>query len=134
MSNTYNLQLQANNADLQTVLQTLQNKASGGGNSGDEINTETCTVHINVPSTSNYYICRENVGSDGSVSYNMQRTYTGTDITVKARCDSVMYILASTIRGVELSAGELLKLTSGTGATYKVPSTPDITAEVTFTN
>lgn len=31
----YNLTLQSNNIDLQTVLQTLQNKAAGGGGSGD---------------------------------------------------------------------------------------------------
>ena len=47
MSN-YNSQLQSNNTDLQTILQTLQNKASGGG-SGGSVETLKGVISPNMP-------------------------------------------------------------------------------------
>lgn len=43
MSNTYNSQLQSNNTDLQTVLQTLQNKVVGGEQATPEISINSST-------------------------------------------------------------------------------------------
>ena len=103
---------------------------SNGGSA--ESNMNTCTVKITVPSSSNYYVQNESV-SGGAITYNITRSYTGGTITKTVRCDSVMYISASTIKGVTVSDGELLKLASGYGIAYKTPSTSGITATVTLT-
>ena len=120
--------------DLNTVLteqeeliaelkEVLNGKASGGGGD-DGVNLENCTVNINPPSTSNYYICRETVTSDGAVEYHITRSYTGNSISLTTRCDSVMYIQASTIKGVEIDNGDTpLALSSGYGIVYKTPKT-----------
>ncbi len=103
------------------------------GSGGGEINTGTCSISITVPSSSNYYVCNENVGSDGTISYSITRSYTSSTISKKVRCDSVMYIQGSTIKGVEITDGELLKLTSGYGIAYRTPSTAGVTAKITLT-
>ena len=102
-----------------------------GGGSGD-VNMGTCTVKITVPSTSNYYVARENVSS-GTVVYTMSKQYTGSTFSIKARCDSVMYIQAS-IKGAEVTDGEVLQLSSGNGLAYKTPSTNGATVDIILSN
>lgn len=100
------------------------------GGSG-QINMGTCTVIVDPPSSSNYYIGRETV-SGGEVVYNITRSYTSNNITVKTRCDSLMYIIASTIKGAAVTDGEVLKLTSGYGIAYQTPSTDGVSVTVTL--
>ena len=101
---------------------------SGGGG---EVNTGTCTVKITVPSVSNYYSAYEQVGND-AVSYKIERNYTSGTLTKTVRCDSVMYIQASTIKGAEIADGEVLYLASGYGIAYKTPSASGTSVQVTL--
>lgn len=105
--------------------------ASGGGGGG-EVNTGTCTIKITVPSTSNYYSAYERV-SGGDVTYKIDRNYASGTISKTARCDSVMYIQGSTVKGATLTDGELLQLVSGYGIAYRTPSTAGVTVEITLT-
>ena len=105
--------------------------AEGGGGS-NEINTGTCTVKIVVPSSSNYSVGRETV-SNGTIDYGITRSYTSSNITLTTRCDSVMYIHASTIKGASATDGEVLKIASGYGIAYKTPSTSGVTVTITLT-
>lgn len=98
---------------------------------GGEVNMGTCTIKITVPSTSNYYVANEEVTS-GEISHDVTRSYTSGTITKTVRCDSVMYIQASTIKGVTITDGELLKLASGYGIVYKTPSTAGATVQMTL--
>ena len=102
-----------------------------GGGSG-ELNTGTCTIKISVPSTSNYYSAYEKITS-GAISYAIDRNYASGTLTKTVRCDSVMYIQGSIIKGATLSDGELLRLVSGYGIAYKTPSTAGVTVEITLT-
>lgn len=115
-------------ASIEELKEILQSKAS----SGAELNLGTCTVIINVPSKTNYYICRESV-SDGAITYNMSKSYTDAPITITSRCDSVMYIVAGTIDGVEVTDGEILRVVSGQGVTYKTPSLNNSIVQITLT-
>ena len=101
---------------------------SGGG---EEVNTDTCTIKITVPSTSNYYSAYEKVSS-GQVTYQIDRNYASGTITKTVRCNSVMYIQGSTVKGATLSDGELLRLVSGYGIAYKTPSTAGVTVQITL--
>lgn len=106
--------------------------SSSGGGGGGEVNTGTCTIKIAVPSQSNYYSAYEKVSS-GQVTYQIDRNYTGGTLTKTVRCNSVMYIQGSTVKGATLSDGELLRLVSGYGIAYKTPSTQGVTIEITLT-
>lgn len=103
--------------------------ATGGG--GGDVNTGTCSVVIDVPSSANYYIGRETV-SNGDVVYNITRSYASGNIPVNTRCDSLMYIMASTIKGVAVTDGEVLKLASGFGIAYQTPSTDGTSVQITL--
>lgn len=105
----------------------LQTKATGGG----ELNLGTCTVVINVPSKTNYYICRENV-ADEAITYNISKSYTDAKITITARCDSVMYIVAGTIEDAEVTDGEVVRVVSGYGLIYKTASLNNSIAQITL--
>ena len=105
--------------------------SSSGGGSG-EINTGTCTIKTTVPSSSNYYFAYEKVTS-GALAYQIDRNYSSGTLSKTARCDSVMYIQGSTVKGATLDDGELLKIVSGYGIVYRTPSTSGITATVTLT-
>lgn len=165
-------QLQANNARLDALIETLKGKAVGGGGEpsiqtqektvdiaengttevlpdegfalskvtvnvdvesggGGEVNMGTCTVNITPPSSSNYDTGRETV-SNGAISYTVSRSYTGSKFSVKARCDSVMYISASTIKSATATDGEVLNIVSGYGAVFKTPSTNGATVDLTL--
>lgn len=117
----------AHGADGEPIVGTM----SGGGGGG-EINTGTCTIKITVPSTSNYYSAYERV-SGGDVTYKIDRNYASGTISKTVRCDSVMYIQGSTVKGATLSDGELLQLVSGYGIAYRTPSTAGVTVEITLT-
>ena len=103
------------------------------GSGGEEINTGTCTIHIIPPSTSNYYICRESVNNAGTVNYNISRQYTGSTMSFLTRCNSIIYIQASTIKGANITDGELLKVASGYGIAYRTPSIKDTIVQITLT-
>jgi hypothetical protein len=122
-------QLQTNNARLDTLIETLKGKAVGGG--GGEVNMGTCTVNITPPSSSNYYTGRETV-SNGAISYTVSRSYTGSKFSVEARCDSVMYISASTIKSATATDGEILNVVSGYGIAFKTPSGNGTTVTITL--
>jgi hypothetical protein len=107
------------------LTEELQKKTSG------ELNLGTCTVIINVPSKTNYYICREIV-SDGAITYNVTKSYTDAAITQSMRCDSVMYIVAGSIKGAEVTDGEILELVSGQALVYKTPSLNNSIAQITL--
>lgn len=115
---------------LDQAILALQGKAAGGG----AINTGICTVSVVPSSNTNHYICRETVGSDGSVAYAIQRTYTGNTIVVQTRCDSVMYVLASYIAAAEITDGELLRIVSSQGIVYKTPSIDGADAKITLSS
>lgn len=108
------------------------NVPTGGGGGGSEINTGTCTIKITVPSSSNYYSAYEQVKS-GAIDYKIDRNYTSGTLTKTVRCDSLMYIQGSTVKGATLSDGELLKLVSGYGIAYRTPSTAGVTVQITLT-
>ena len=104
------------------------NVPTGGG----EANMNTCTVVIDVPSKANYYICYEAV-SGGAITYNITKHYTDSNITKTVRCDSVINVVAGTIKGATVTDGEVLRIVSGQGAVYGTPSTAGVTVEITFT-
>lgn len=110
---------------IETLQETLNSKAS------NELNMGTCTVKITVPSSSNYYVANETV-SNGIISYSITRSYTSTTITKTVRCDSIMYIQASTIKSAEVTDGEVVYLSSGYGIAYKAPSLNNSTANITL--
>ena len=104
--------------------------ATGGG--GGEVNMGTCTLKVAVPSSSNYYFAYEKVTS-GNIVYQIDRNYaSGTLTKSTVRCGSIAYIQASTIKGVSVSDGEMLRLVSGYGIAYKVPNTAGATIEITL--
>lgn len=105
--------------------------ATGGG--GGETNMNTCTVVIDPPSKTNYYICQEQVSS-GAVSFNISKHYTSDNITRTVRCGSVMYIVAGTIKGATVTAGEVLRIVSGQGLVYKTPDTTGASVQITLTS
>lgn len=105
----------------------------GSGGGSDEVNLGTCTVVIDVPSKTNYYIARETVSS-GAIVYNVSKSYTDANITVKTRCDSAMYVIAGTIKGVSVTSGEVLKLTSGQGVAFKTPNTDGESVTMTLSS
>lgn len=111
---------------ISTLKETLKSKAS------EELNKGMCTVNIVPPSNSNYYINRETVDSNGNIVYNLQRSYTSATISVTARCDSIMWIQASTIKSAEVTDGEVLKINSGTGIIYKTPSLNNSIVQITL--
>lgn len=108
---------------------TVEVASSGGGG---EVNMNTCTIKITVPSSSNYYSAYEKV-SNGSIVYQIDRNYAGGTLTKTMRCGSVAYIQASTIKGATVSDGEILRFISGYGVAYKAPSTAGVTVDVTLT-
>lgn len=107
--------------------------ATGGGGGG-EINTGTCTVKITVPAAGNYYYAYEKI-SNGAVVYQIDRNYVSANATSTktVRCDSVMYIQGSGIKGSEISDGELIRFISNYGLAYKTPSTASTTIQITLT-
>jgi hypothetical protein len=107
------------------LTEELQKKTSGEPNLG------TCTVVIDVPSKTNYYICCEAVSGD-TITYNVTKHYVDADITKSVRCDSVMYIVAGTIEGAEVTDGEILKLVSGQALVYKTPSLNNSIVQITL--
>ena len=111
-----------------TLQETLDSKASAA----PVLNTKTCTVNIVPPSNSNYYVARETVNSNGTISYAITRSYTAATITQTVRCDSIMYIQASTIKSAEASDGEILYTNSGYGITYKTPSLGNSVVQITL--
>jgi hypothetical protein len=102
---------------------------SGGG--GGEVNMGTCTINIIPPSSSNYYTSRETV-SNGAITYTTSRSYTGSKFAVNARCDSVMYVSASTIKSATTTDGEILNVVSGYGIAFKTPSGNGTTVTITL--
>lgn len=119
----------AHNAAGEQITGTME---SGGGG-GSEVNTDTCTIVIGVPSKTNYYICCEIV-SGGAIAYNITRHYTDGNITKTARCGSVMYVVAGTIKGATVTDGEVLRVVSGQGLVYKTPSTKGASVQITLSN
>lgn len=105
------------------------NVPSGGG---EQINTGTCTIRVKVPSASTYAAAHEIV-SDDAVGYDMVSTYVSSSFSVTARCDSVMYIISTNIKGVTVTDGEVLQLVSNRGVAYRTPSTngASVTMELT---
>lgn len=106
----------------------LDQKASGGA----QLNLGTCTVNIMPASSANHYVCRETVATDGTISYSISKSYTSSKLSVKARCDSMFYVLTANITTAEVTAGELLKAISGQGVAYRTPSTDGATAQITL--
>ena len=104
----------------------------GGTGGGGEVNMGTCTLKVAVPSSSNYYFAYEKISS-GVITYQIDRNYASGTLSKTVRCDSIAYIQASTIKGMSASDGELLRLVSGYGVAYKVPSTSGATIEITLT-
>ena len=110
---------------------TVNVQTGGGG----EINIGTCSVKVTVPASANYYFAYEKV-SGGNVTYQIDRNYLNSDATSTktVRCDSIMYIQASNIKGAEISGGgELVRLLSGYGAVCKTPSEAGTTIQITLT-
>ena len=106
----------------------LDQKASGGA----QLNLGICTVSIVPAASANHYVCRETVATDGTISYAISKSYTSSKISVKARCDSMFYVLTANITTAEVTAGELLKAISGQGVAYRTPSTNGATAQITL--
>lgn len=106
----------------------LDQKASGGA----QLNLGTCTVNIMPAASANHYVCRETVATDGTISYAISKSYTSSKLSVKARCDSMFYVLTANITTAEVTAGELLKAISGQGVAYRTPSTDGATAQITL--
>lgn len=102
---------------------------SGGG----EVNMNNCTVVTDVPSKTNYYICCETV-SGGAITHNITKHYTDANITKSVRCNSVMNIVAGTIKGAEVTDGEVLRVVSGQGLVYKTPSTAGASVQITLSS
>lgn len=105
------------------------NVAGSGG--GAEINTGTCTVRIKVPASATYNLGREIV-SDGAVDFDITSHYSTNMFSVTTRCDSVMYIMSSNIKGASVTGGEVLKLVSTKGVVYRTPSTDGTEVTVTL--
>ena len=105
------------------------NVPTGGG---EQINTGTCTIRVRVPSAATYAAAHEIV-SDDAVGYDMVSTYVSSSFSVTARCDSVMYIISTNIKGVTVTDGEVLQLVSNRGVAYRTPSTngASVTMELT---
>ena len=117
----------AHNAKGEQITGTME---SGGG--GGEVNMGTCTLKIALPSSSNYYFAYEKITS-GNIVYQIDRNYASGTLTKNTvRCGSIAYIQASTIKGVSVSDGEMLRLVSGYGIAYKVPNTAGGTIEITL--
>ena len=103
--------------------------ATGGG--GEEINMEVCTLKIAVPSSSNYYFAYEKVSS-GAITYQIDRNYASGTLTKTVRCNSIIYIQASTIKGVTIDEGEMIRLISGYGIVCRTPSTGGTVVNITL--
>ena len=111
-------QLQTNNARLASLIEVLENKASGSGGGGSfEDNTDVCNISI----TSDYLA--EAVCYYSSAGHTVSNEYM-THYNISAICGSVVYIVQSGLYDATVSAGEILNLGSGSGLTYRVPSTP----------
>lgn len=115
---------------LVTELQGILDQKAAG--SSEEINLGTCTVIIKPVASTNHYVCRETVASDGTVSYAISKSYTSSNISVKVRCDSVMYVQVSNATSAEVTGAELLKFISGQGVVIKTPSDNGATATITL--
>ena len=114
------------------TLDQMPVEIDGINTGGGQINTGTCSVKIAVPGTGNYYFAYEQVESSGNIAYRIDRNYlsSGAASTKTVRCDSIMYIQASGINGVEISDGELIYILSNYGVVYKTPHTAGATAEI----
>lgn len=117
----------AHNAKGEQITGTME---SGGGG---EVNMNNCTVVSDVPSKTNYYICYEAV-SGGAITYGITKHYTDANITKTVRCDSVMNIVAGTIKGATVTDGEVLRVVSGQGLVYKTPSESGASVQMTLSN
>lgn len=115
---------------LVTELQGILDQKAAG--SSEEINLGTCTVIIKPVASTNHYVCRETVASDGTVSYAISKSYTSSNISVKARCDSVMYVQVSNAKSADVTGAELLQFISGQGVVIKTPSDNGATATITL--
>lgn len=126
--------IQANNAELRECIDIAESlpevDMTGASN---VVNMDSCTVVTDVPSKTNYYICRETV-SNGAITYNITKSYTDANITQSVRCDSTMYIVAGTIKGAVVTDGEVLRVVSGQGLVYKTPSTSGVKAQITLSS
>lgn len=111
-------------AELEAV---LDSKASG-----ESVNLGTCTVNVMPVASTNHYICRETVATDGTISYAISKSYTSSKISVKARCNSVFYVVVSNAQSAEVTGAELLKFISGQGVAIKTPSDDGATATITL--
>lgn len=107
----------------------LDQKAAGAA---PQLNLGTCTVNIIPAASTNHYLCRETVATDGTISYAISKSYTSSKISVKARCDSVMYVQVSNATSAEVTGAELLKFISGQGVVIKTPSDNGATATITL--
>lgn len=116
---------------LEQALAALEGKAAGGGGGGGaETNTGMCTVTITPVGSTNHYICRETVGSDGTIEYKLSRSYTGSAISVTARCESTLIIMAANIKTMTISAGEMLACISGQGVVCRMPETDGTAVQI----
>lgn len=111
-------------AELEAV---LDSKASG-----ESVNLGTCTVNVMPAASTNHYICRETVATDGTISYAISKSYTSSKLSVKARCNSVFYVVVSNATSAEVTGAELLKFISGQGVVIKTPSDNGATATITL--
>lgn len=111
-------------AELEAVLDSKAN--------GESVNLGTCTVNVMPAASTNHYICRETVATDGTISYAISKSYTSSKISVKARCNSVFYVVVSNATSAEVTGAELLKFISGQGVVIKTPSDNGATATITL--
>lgn len=109
------------------IAASLEGKAAGGGNA---VNTGICTVVVTPASNTNHYTYREVMESDGTIGYKMGRSYTSSNITMSARCDSTLVVMATYIKSATATGGEVLAVASGYGVAFKTPSTNGATAQI----
>lgn len=115
----------AHDASGQKITGTM---AGGGG----ALNTGTCTVVIKPAGNTNHYVYREVVNSNDTISYKLSRSYTSSNISNSARCDSNFVVMASNVKSATATGGEILAVISGQGVVFKTPATDGESVQITL--
>ncbi len=116
----------AHDASGQKITGTM---ASGGSGT---LNTGTCTVVIVPAGNTNHYVYREVVNSNDTIGYKLSRSYTSSNISLSARCDSNFVVMSSNVKSATATGGEILAVISGQGFVFKTPATDGESVQITI--
>lgn len=105
---------------------------SGGSGGGGTLNMGSCTVVIKPAGNTNHYVYREVVNSDDTIGYKLSRSYTSSNISQSARCDSNFVVMTSNVKSATATGGEILAVISGQGVVFKTPATAGESVQITL--